>query len=142
MATAQDGFTPLHFCSQAGCAEGCRLLLGAEAEVDAKLHKTNKVCLKVFVSPHLSSSIGSCLFILPGAAWTHSLIAHAAVTDITINSSNSSFTCSFRQIQLVRVVVVFFSSSSGGFVKINLKPSSGIDSGYCHYQSTDEYKAN
>lgn len=43
MSLAQDGFTPLHFCSQAGCAEGCRLLLGAGAEVDAKLLKTKKV---------------------------------------------------------------------------------------------------
>ena len=49
MAKAQDGFTPLHFCSQAGCAEGCRLLLGAKAAVDAKLHKTKKVRLKVFL---------------------------------------------------------------------------------------------
>lgn len=45
MAEAQDGFTPLHFCSQAGCAEGCRLLLGAGAKVDAKLRKTKKVRL-------------------------------------------------------------------------------------------------
>lgn len=43
MAEAQDGFTPLHFCSQKGCGEGCRLLLGAGAEVDAKLRKTKKV---------------------------------------------------------------------------------------------------
>lgn len=60
MATAQDGFTPLHFCSQAGCAEGCRLLLEAEAEVDAKLHKTKKVRLKVFIPPPLSSSVHFC----------------------------------------------------------------------------------
>ncbi|CAB1114859.1 unnamed protein product [Ectocarpus sp. CCAP 1310/34] len=45
MAEAQDGFTPLHFCSQAGCAEGCRLLLGAGAKVDAKLRKTKKTPL-------------------------------------------------------------------------------------------------
>lgn len=43
MAEAQDGFTPLHFCSQSGCAEGCRLLLKAGAKVDAKLLKTKKV---------------------------------------------------------------------------------------------------
>ena len=43
MATAQDGFTPLHFCSQAGCAEGCRLLLEAGAKADAKLNKNRKV---------------------------------------------------------------------------------------------------
>eukprot|EP00903_Cladosiphon_okamuranus_P007713 g7474.t1 len=45
MALAQDGFTPLHFCSQAGCAQGCRLLLGAGAKVDAKLLKTKKTPL-------------------------------------------------------------------------------------------------
>lgn len=43
MAGAQDNFTPLHFCSQAGCAEGCRVLLAAGAKVDAKLNKTMKV---------------------------------------------------------------------------------------------------
>ncbi|CAN0214761.1 unnamed protein product [Ascophyllum nodosum] len=45
MATAQDGFTPLHFCSQAGCAEGCRLLLEAGAKADAKLNKNRKTAL-------------------------------------------------------------------------------------------------
>ncbi|CAM9603178.1 unnamed protein product [Scytosiphon promiscuus] len=45
MAEAQDSFTPLHFCSQAGCAEGCRMLLAAGAEVNAKLRKTKKTPL-------------------------------------------------------------------------------------------------
>ncbi|CAM9735936.1 unnamed protein product, partial [Discosporangium mesarthrocarpum] len=52
MMTAADGFTALHFCAQAGCSEGCKELLDAGAEVDAKLHKTKKTPL------HLAAAKG------------------------------------------------------------------------------------
>ena len=51
-ATAQDLFTPLHFCAQKGCLEGCRLLVQKKAKVNAKLSKNYRTPL------HLAAAKG------------------------------------------------------------------------------------
>jgi ankyrin repeat protein len=45
-------FTPLHFCAQKGCLEGCQLLVKKKAKVNAKLSKNHRTPL------HLAAAKG------------------------------------------------------------------------------------